>query len=146
MGRGEGTFLKKSFLLPSPHPSPHLPKTFVTGIRRGVVCRAGPDEETLMSAGAHELSAGDCCAASFPPELLSCSLPPSKFLLEGVQGRALFSKSVVPRFIHLHNERLHKRGSEGKAQRLLGRRFFPVERQPSLSVIKKTLLSSFANR
>lgn len=57
-----------------------------------------------------------------------------------------FSKSVVPRFIRLHNERLHKRGSEGKAQRLLGRRFFPVERQPSLSVIKKTLLSSFANR
>ena len=146
VGRGEGTFLKKSFLLPSPHPSPHLPKTFVTGIRRGVVCRAGPDEETLMSAGAHELNAGDCCAASFPPELLSCSLPPSKFLLEGVQGRALFSKSVVPRFIRLHNERLHKRGSEGKAQRLLGRRFFPVERQPSLSVIKKTLLSSFANR
>ena len=100
------------------------PKTFVTGIRRGVVCRAGPDEETLMSAGAHELSAADCCAASFPPELLSCSLPPSKFLLEGVQGRVLFSKSVVPRFIRLHNERLHRRGSEGKAQRLLGRRFF----------------------
>ena len=96
MGRGEGTFLKKSFLLPSPHPSPHLPKTFVTGIRRGVVCRAGPDEETLMSAGGHELSAGDCCAASFPPELLSCSLPPSKFLLEGVQGRALFQKASSP--------------------------------------------------
>ena len=103
MGRGEGTFLKKSFLLPSPHPSPHLPKTFVTGIRRGVVCRAGPDEETLMSAGAHELSAGDCCAASFPPELLSCSLPPSKFLLEGVQGRALFSKSALPRTPSLKN-------------------------------------------
>mgnify|MGYP005868370069 CR=1 FL=1 len=96
MGRGEGTFLKKSFLLPSPHPSPHLPKTFVTGIRRGVVCRAGPDEETLMSAGAHELSAGDCCAASFPPELLSCSLPPSKFLLEGYRGERFFQKASSP--------------------------------------------------
>ena len=98
-GGGEGTFLKKSFLLPSPHPSPHLPKTFVTGVRRGVVCRAGPDEETLMSAGGHGLSAGDCCAASFPPELLSCSRPTRRSFAGGAQGRALFSKSVVPRFI-----------------------------------------------
>ena len=48
VGRGEGTFLKKSFLLPSPH----LPKTFVIGVRRGVVCRAGLDEG-MRQRGCH---------------------------------------------------------------------------------------------
>ena len=70
----------------------------------------------------------------------------SKFLREGVRGRALFSKSVLPRFIPLHDTRFWKREGAGKVWEGLGKALFPVERRPSLSVIKKTLSSSFANR